>query len=302
MKAKFYIKSIRMDHWFKNIFMLPGIFFAISKINIFTHDLIYDMILAVLSTCFAASANYVLNEFLDADYDKYHPSKKHRPLVQEKFDSRIIFCMYFSLITISLYIASFLKLYFFGVTILFIVMGIFYNVKPFRTKDLPYLDVLSESINNPIRLTLGWLCIIKDDFSIPISLIIGYWMAGAFLMSMKRYAELRTIGSVNASLYRKSFKYYSEKKLLISTSYYAMTSTLFLGVFLIKYHISLILSFPFISLLFVWYLSIGLENNSIVQTPEKLFGSKIFLLYLLFLSTLLYALTNFKYEFLNVFI
>ena len=27
--------------------------------------------------------------------------------------------------------------------------------------------------------------IVKDDLNIPISLIFGYWMAGAFLMSIK---------------------------------------------------------------------------------------------------------------------
>lgn len=34
-------------------------------------------------------------------------------------------------------------------------MGCAYNIKPLRTKDVPYLDVLTESVNNPLRL-LGW--------------------------------------------------------------------------------------------------------------------------------------------------
>ena len=33
-----------------------------------------------------------------------------------------------------------------------LLMGIAYNVPPLRTKDRPYLDVLSESVNNPLRL------------------------------------------------------------------------------------------------------------------------------------------------------
>ncbi len=39
---------------------------------------------------------------------------------------------------------------------IFALQGVVYNVPPFRTKDRPYLDVISESINNPIRLTIGW--------------------------------------------------------------------------------------------------------------------------------------------------
>ena len=37
------------------------------------------------------------------------------------------------------------------------VMGIAYNVPPVRTKEIPYLDVLSKSVNNPLRLLLGCL-------------------------------------------------------------------------------------------------------------------------------------------------
>jgi hypothetical protein len=42
---------------------------------------------------------------------------------------------------------------------IFALQGIVYNVRPLRTKDKPYLDVISESINNPLRLTIGWAMI-----------------------------------------------------------------------------------------------------------------------------------------------
>jgi hypothetical protein len=33
------------------------------------------------------------------------------------------------------------------------IMGCVYNLPPVRSKDAPYLDVLSESVNNPLRET-----------------------------------------------------------------------------------------------------------------------------------------------------
>ena len=66
------------------------------------------------------------------------------------------------------------------------VMGVMYNVPPVRTKELPYLDVLSESVNNPLRLLLGWFVLIPDRFP-PLSLILAYWMVGAFFMATKRF-------------------------------------------------------------------------------------------------------------------
>jgi hypothetical protein len=90
-----------------------------------------------------------------------------------------------------------------------------------------------------IRLLLGWF-IITSDCLPPISILIGYWMGGAFLMDLKRYTEYKMINNHSiASSYRKSFKYYSEKSLLIAGFFYAMTSTFFIGIFMIKYKIEL---------------------------------------------------------------
>ena len=175
MKIKDYIYLARIDHWFKNVFMIPGIIFGITKLNYIDNNLFYIIPLAIFSTCLAASANYVINEYLDADYDKYHPIKSNRPLVSLEYNKFIILLMYLSFMISSLMISKFISDNFFYVTILLIIMGVIYNVKPLRTKDIVYFDVLSESINNPIRLALGWFCV-TDVNEIPLSLIIAYWI------------------------------------------------------------------------------------------------------------------------------
>ena len=76
----------------------------------------------------------------------------------------------------------------------FVLQGILYNVAPLRTKDVPFLDVISESINNPLRLIIGWVMI--DPTTLPPgSLILMYWSGGAFLMAAKRLSEFREIGA-----------------------------------------------------------------------------------------------------------
>jgi hypothetical protein len=125
----------------------------------------------------------------------------------------------------------------------------------------------------------------------PSSILIAYWMGGAFLMATKRFAEYRFISDPDlAGKYRRSFKYYTEEKLLISTVFYALCSSFFLAIFLIKHRIELLISFPFIAMLFAWYLHLGFEKGSIVQTPEKLYMKKGFVLYTLFLFILMIAL------------
>src|SRR6185312_11887639 len=61
--------------------------------------------------------------------------------------------------------------------------------------------------------------------------------------------------------------------------FYAICSSFFLAVFLIKYRIEFLLTFPLFSLMFTWYLAIGLKPNSAAQAPERLFTERRFLMF-----------------------
>ena len=137
---------------------------------------------------------------------------------------------------------------------------------------------------------LGWSAI-DTHLLPPASILIIYWMGGAYLMAIKRYAEYRTIGdSEQAGLYRRSFKYYSEESLLLAAFFYALTAAFFTGVFLIKYRVEYILAIPFLALLLVWYLWIGMQANSVTQNPERLYKERSFLVYLGFCLLLILVL------------
>jgi len=279
-----YIKIARIDHWFKNVFMLPGTALALIFTNRPLTEVIWPMIIGILSVCFIASANYVINEWLDAEFDQYHPIKKNRPSVgNNKLQAKYVYLEYIIFIILGLSLGLLLSIEFNIFLVALLIMGVVYNVKPFRTKEKAYVDVLSESINNPLRFLLGWSAIVTGSLP-PSSALLAYWMGGAFLMAVKRYAEYRFIGDPEqAALYRRSFKVYTEEKLLISSFFYALSSTFFLGIFLIKYRIEFFLSFPFFALLFAWYLSIGQKTHSPTQNPEKLYTEKKFILYVIFL-------------------
>lgn len=298
-----YIKLARPDHWFKNIFMLPGMVFAYTYFHTeFNITLLYDLILGIISTCFIASANYVINEWLDAEFDRHHPEKKLRPSVTKNLNSKIIYTEYSVLAFLGLSIAYSISLLFFYTSLLLLIMGLLYNVRPFRTKERPYIDVLSESVNNPIRFVLGWL-IFAPFILPPSSILIAYWMGGAFLMACKRFAEFRFINDKKiAALYRKSFGSYSESSLLVSIFFYALTATFFLGIFLIKHRIELLLTFPFIALMFSWYLRITLRKDSTAQKPEKLYVNWKFMIFLALLSTFFMSLLFIDIDWLNYFL
>lgn len=247
-------------------------------------NFLWVLLSGVASVCLIASANYTINEWLDAEFDRHHPVKKNRPSVAGGIKPQFVYLQWFILAAIGLYLSCFIKIEFFIANLMLLIMGIIYNVNPLRSKDRAYVDVLSEAINNPLRLLLGWY-LVAAPLLPPSSVLLSYWMGGAFLMAVKRYAEYRYIDDpARAGLYRKSFIHYTEEKLLLSAFFYALMSAVFLGVFLVKYRIEYLVALPLFAVLFVWYLYIGMQTNSVSQAPEKLYKQKKFVIFVAFLA------------------
>ena len=286
-----HIAIARPDHWFKNVFMLPGAALALAlSRDLLTAGSLGKLLGGIIAACLLASANYTINEWLDAKFDQHHPVKHHRPAAIGRVSAPLVHLQWMLFAAAGLTLSTLLSRQFLIFAIAFLVTGVVYNVKPIRTKDRPYLDVLSESINNPLRFMLGWTAIVSDVLP-PSSVLIAFWMGGAYLMAIKRYAEYRFIGDPErASLYRRSFQFYTEQTLLLSAFFYALSSSFFLGVFLVKYRVEFLLAIPFLVVLFVWYLKIGMRVDSVTQRPEKLYTEKSFMIYVVLLGGLIAGL------------
>jgi len=300
-----YVQIARVDHWFKNSFMALGVVLAFFyHPTLLTPGSALPLLLAVVATCLVASSNYVLNELLDGPRDRLHPLKRHRPVPSGRVVQRWAYVEWLGLAIAGLVLAWSLNPWFFASALWLWIMGVLYNVPPIRTKEWPYVDVLSESINNPIRLLLGWFALIPDKVP-PLSLALSYWMIGAFFMAMKRYAEYRHIGDpAVAGAYRHSFRYYDEERLLVSILFYATACALFAGIFIVRYHLELILFVPFAAGLFAYYLHLGMKPESPTENPEKLYRERGFVAYLVVCFTvfvlLMFTRVPILYEWFNV--
>jgi hypothetical protein len=154
------------------------------------------------------------------------------------------------------------------------IMGVLYNVPPVRTKEVPFLDVLSEAVNNPIRLLLGWYSVGGSMFP-PSSFLLAYWLIGAYLMAAKRFSEYRSIGDAErAARYRSSFRYYSEERLATAMMAYASGFMFFVGVFLVKHHVEFLLACPLFMIYLGYYTHLAYQPESVAQHPEKLYRDR----------------------------
>lgn len=266
---------LRVDHWFKNVFALPGVVLALTLVpDVSREGLLLRLLLATASLCLVASSNYVLNELLDAPYDRLHPTKSARPVPSGRVHVPLAWFQWLVVGALGLWLGALVSPGFVITVAALWGMGCIYNVRPLRSKDLPYLDVLTESLNNPLRLLAGWYAVDPGTFP-PASLQLSYWMVGAYFMAIKRYAEYRFIGDAErAAAYRPSFAYYSEARLLTSIMFYAASAMLFFGIFIARHRIEMILTFPLVALVMAVYFHTGLKPDSAAQHPERLYRER----------------------------
>lgn len=272
--------------------MLPGVVLAVRFAHTEQTHFFWPLFVGLCSLCLVTSANYVINEWLDAPSDRFHPTKKNRPLVVGEFAHRFIFVEYAILSALGLGLAAWVSPRYLFWSFLLWVLGIVYNVKPIRTKDLSQIDILSEGLDNPIRLCMGWT-LIAQDIAPPLPFFLAYWMASSFQGAVKRLGELRFIGDREiAGEYRRSFLAYTETKLQSLSILYAVAAGLFFVLFLILYRTEYLIVLPFFGLLCYWYLTIGLKENSAAQDIVQLYRKeKLFVAYGLISLILFIVLT-----------
>jgi decaprenyl-phosphate phosphoribosyltransferase len=270
-----HISIARPDHWFKNVFVLPGMVVAATTVAaVDSAQLLWHTFLGLLAICLIASSNYTLNEILDAPQDRFHPTKHLRPIPSGRIRVPLAYAQWLALFVAGMLLALQVSLAFALPLFALWVMGCIYNVPPIRSKDQPYVDVLSEAINNPLRMLAGWFIVTNDTIA-PASLLLSYWMIGCYFMALKRYAEYRNIGDpARAAAYRRSFAWYTEERLLVAVMFYAAAAMLFFGAFCMRYRLELILAFPAIALVMAMYLRTSLKANSAAQNPEHLYRER----------------------------
>lgn len=274
-----YLKICRIDHWLKNIFIVFG--HAVALVLYFKLEIdaafITNACLSLIPVCLIASAYYILNEILDAPFDAIHPLKKLRGIPAGKVKVPILWGIMAGLLVAGFGLAWVLFPNRFYILTLAVLMGfaLLYNIPPIRLKDKAFLDVISESINNPLRLLLGWYAVVPAEVTSipPISIILAWWFFGALLMTGKRYSEYRFIDDDALSgKYRKSFQVYNEQRLIMAMITYACLFCFCTGIAMAVYPPlnNLVLIFPMIMVAVISYFRQAMKESSARLEPEQL--------------------------------
>jgi decaprenyl-phosphate phosphoribosyltransferase len=269
-----HLRIARIDHWVKNVFVLPGVVVALTLYHFpLTWHLVGKTLIGLLAVGLISSSNYVINEICDAPFDRFHPLKRNRPVPSGAVIIPLAYAQWVLLGIAGLLLSWKISPWFGWNMLVLLIMGCAYNLRPVRTKDIPYFDVLTEAINNPIRLVAGWL--IVSSTVPPISLLLSYWLVGCYFMALKRYAEYRHLKEDDSlSKYRTSLAFFTPELLLSSVIFYASSAMLFFGAFLMRYRVELVLSFPLIAVVMAIYFVLASKRDSPAEHPEKLYRER----------------------------
>ncbi len=195
-----YLKLVRVPQWVKNFFVFVPLLFSQ---HLFDVDYFSTTLFAFVVFCLASSLIYVINDIIDIEADKAHPTKKNRPLPSGLISKRsaLIVAVVLTAVIVSL-LPQFNKEFLNFVTV-FVLLNLLYS---FWFKHIVILDVFSIAAGFSIRVLAGAVVI-----SVPISswLILTTMFISLFLGVMKRHSELILVAENENAPSRKVLSQYS---------------------------------------------------------------------------------------------
>ena len=193
------LRLMRPHQWVKNSFVLTGLLFGHAW-----HDpaLVTKVIIAFVAFCLTSSTIYIINDIVDIEQDKHHPTKRNRPLPSGKLTipTAAIFAVFLGATAFTLaYFASPTVML---ILLIYAVMNIAYSLK---LKHVVILDVFIIATGFMLRILAGTL-----GLGIPPSqwLLLCGLMVTLFLGFSKRRAEIIAL-SDDKSAHRKVLEQYS---------------------------------------------------------------------------------------------
>ncbi|MGV8934394.1 MAG: decaprenyl-phosphate phosphoribosyltransferase [Gallionellaceae bacterium] len=193
------LRLMRPHQWVKNTFVLTGLLFGHAW---HSPNLVLHALMAFVAFCLISSTIYIINDIVDLEQDKLHPSKRKRPLPAGKISIASALRLAVILGLSGLLLGYFASVRVVVILLLYTAMNIAYS---YSLKHIVILDVFIIATGFMLRILAGTL-----GLGIPPSqwLLLCGLMLTLFLGFSKRRAEIITL-SDDKSSQRKVLEEYS---------------------------------------------------------------------------------------------
>ncbi|WP_040793900.1 decaprenyl-phosphate phosphoribosyltransferase [Nocardia higoensis] len=216
------IKAVRPRQWVKNVLVLAAPLAAgpetVSDLTVLGH-----VAIAFVVFCMAASGIYLVNDALDVEADRAHPTKRFRPIAAGVVPVNLAFGLSAVLLTGSVLLA------FLASWQLAVVMAVYIGIQLaycFGLKHQAVLDICIVSSGFLLRAVAGGAA---------ANIVLSQWFllimafGSLFMAAGKRYAELQIALGTGAKI-RKSLEYYTPTYLRFIWTLAATAVVVFYGL------------------------------------------------------------------------
>ncbi len=196
------IRLLRPQQWIKNLFILVPLFFGGALFDL--HALLQGLV-AVLAFSLAASSVYCYNDIVDADADRQHPVKCHRPVASGAISPH----QAYGLMALMLVLAAAVTLLIDGRNMLYVQMVIaFYYVLNMaycsRLKQYAIIDVCIVAFGFVLRLLAGGLA---TDIELSKWIVLMTFLITLFMSFAKRRDDVLRMNETGQAPRKNTSRY-----------------------------------------------------------------------------------------------
>ena len=199
MKLPAPIRALRPHQWSKNIFVLAAFGFAYGDRSQGASVDMADLprvLYAVAAFCLGSSAIYLVNDVMDVESDRQHPTKRFRPIAAGEISVSfaLVFSVFCAAAALALgYFAGGDSLGVLGIVAAYMAMNLAYSIK---LKQILLVDAFCISTGFLFRVQAGGLA---AETEVSKWLLLCTLFLTLFLALNKRRAEIALLGEDRAN-------------------------------------------------------------------------------------------------------
>ena len=161
-KMKHLLKLLRPEQWLKNLFVLTPLFFSGQMAD---NIHFWDAMAAMAAYCLTASGIYCFNDVADAEADRLHPQKRHRPVAAGHIGKQWAVGVGITL-TVTALVAAWLTVgrRLTGILLCYLVLNVAYCL---WLKRIALVDIFIISTGFVLRLMAG---------SVSTGIVLSHWI------------------------------------------------------------------------------------------------------------------------------
>lgn len=184
------LQALRPKQWTKNLLVFAGVVFAQHASS---PALLLRAVGGFVAFSLLASAVYVVNDLKDADADRLHPRKRHRPIASGALSPAVAWMVVPVLLVIAAALCSWLGFGFMLVLAAYLASNVAYS---FGLKNQVILDVFVIASGFVLRAVAGveLLKPVSPETQLSSWLLVCTFFGALFLAVSKRRRELTNAG------------------------------------------------------------------------------------------------------------